>query len=211
MAQSMLTSWSAPSHHQKSPSALGTWLVPATHSQERVRTRGTFFLLHHSPLPPSSARAGVPGPCSERDCECQEGICSLGSGDPNPSPAAGALLPGDGESGHGTWHTQGWRGHEACGRGHGATLQQFWPLMPSHKAPTFSLPVAPAEHSAEGHHSPAGTWGGAAVSGHVRGAAAPPGHRAHCLQGDPAAGLSGLPLLPGAGTAQLLLLQPAAQ
>lgn len=43
------------------------------------------------------------------------------------------------------------------------------------------------------------------------GAAAPAGPGAHGLQGDPAAGLPRLPLLPGAGPAQLLLLQPTAQ
>lgn len=36
------------------------------------------------------------------------------------------------------------------------------PLLPP-KAPTSFLPAAPAEHSAEGHHSSAGTRGGPAV------------------------------------------------
>lgn len=109
------------------------------------------------------------------------------------------------------WLTESWLGgQEACGqRPQCRLLASQTPRAPQQSR--VFLPVAPAEHSAEGHHSSAGPWGGAAVGGHVRGAAAPPGHRAHRLQGDPAPGLPCLPLLPGAGPPQLLLLQPAAQ
>lgn len=81
-------------------------ILPGLQLSPPPRGRGCLFPSSRLSPPPRPSRpfsdgAGVPGPGGERDCECQAGICGSGFESPGPTLAAGALLPGDGESGGG--------------------------------------------------------------------------------------------------------------